>query len=214
MVNMKKRKKIKKDPKTELYITAESQQGLFTAKQAEKAGFVPNNHAYHVNTGSWIREERGVYRLALFPISREQQLVTYALWSHNRKGEPQGVYSHETALSIYELSDVMPSKLHMSVPRRFRRSSDTPEILILHHNDLSKKDIKQSRGFLITTPIKTIQDIIETQTTSFEIIEQAILEALKRGLVLRSEIKNLLQTIKVSPEITQELKHIFDKKVA
>src|SRR5207244_1021307 len=91
-----------------LFQTAEPQQGLFTAQQAEEAGYLRTNHVYHVKTGDWIREERGIYRLALFPQTRDQQRTTYALWSKNRKGEIQGVYSHETALAHYELSDVNP----------------------------------------------------------------------------------------------------------
>ena len=33
--------------------------------------------------------------------------------SRNRAGEPVGVYSHETVLSIHDLADANPSKLHM-----------------------------------------------------------------------------------------------------
>ena len=40
--------------------------------------------------------------------------MVWQLWSRNRQGEPQGVFSHATALSLHELSDVMPAKLHMS----------------------------------------------------------------------------------------------------
>ena len=60
------------------------------------------------------------------------ELVTYALWSQNRRGEVQGVYSHETALAHYELTDLNPSKLHMTVPKGFRRNSELPGILDLH----------------------------------------------------------------------------------
>jgi predicted transcriptional regulator of viral defense system len=45
------------------------------------------------------------------------------LWSKNREGVSQGVYRHETALSLHDLTDLMPSKLHMTVPKSFRRSA-------------------------------------------------------------------------------------------
>ena len=57
----------------DLFELANDQQGLFTAKQAEQVGFVSNNHSYHVKTGNWIREGRGLYRLAHFPKSPEEQ---------------------------------------------------------------------------------------------------------------------------------------------
>jgi predicted transcriptional regulator of viral defense system len=84
----------------------------FTTKQAGDAGYQPGSQAHHVKSGNWVRAERGIYRLTRFPQSSEEQLVIYALWSRNRAGEPEGVYSHQTALSIHELSDLNPAKLH------------------------------------------------------------------------------------------------------
>ena len=109
-----------------LFEIAEGQQGYFTAKQATGAGYQLGSQAHHVKSGNWVRVERGIYRLARFPQSAEEQLVIYALWSRNRAGTPEGVYSHQTALSIHELSDVNPGKLHMTVPAAFRRRAETP----------------------------------------------------------------------------------------
>jgi len=97
------------------FDTAVAQQGYFTASQAHSAGFDDNVHSYHVQKGNWIREWCGIYRLARFPESNDSHLVLWALWSRNRNGEIQGVYSHETALSLYDISDVNPAKLHMTV---------------------------------------------------------------------------------------------------
>ena len=58
-----------KEAARRLYEIAESQQGFFTAKQAIRAGFAEKVHAYHVKAGNWIREHRGIYRLAEFPRS-------------------------------------------------------------------------------------------------------------------------------------------------
>ena len=59
----------------------------------------------------------------------------------------EGVYSHQTALSLYDLSDLNPAKLHMTVPTHFRRSSEIPAILVLHHADLPDEDIQTAQGF-------------------------------------------------------------------
>jgi predicted transcriptional regulator of viral defense system len=101
-----------------LHEVAQSQQGFFTTKQAIRSGFAEKTHSYHVNAGNWIREHRGIYRLADFPTAERPDLMLWYLWSQNRQELPQGVYSHDTALSLHELSDIMPSKLHMTVTRR------------------------------------------------------------------------------------------------
>jgi hypothetical protein len=69
-----------------LFEIAEGQKGFFTTKQAKAAGFAENTHPYHVQVGNWIREHRGIYRLALFPIVEHPDLVKWALWSRNRNG--------------------------------------------------------------------------------------------------------------------------------
>lgn len=193
----------------DLFELANNQQGLFTAKQAEQAGFVSNNHSYHVKAGHWIREGRGLYRLAFFPKSSEEQKVIYSLWSQNRNGEIQGVYSHETALSHYEISDINPSKLHMTVPKSFRRNSKIPKILKLHQADLTKEMIQESRGFLVTKIGRTISDAIQCGWIPFDIVRQAILEAYQKGLMQKWEIESTLNHVQVSQEIHTQLQKII-----
>jgi predicted transcriptional regulator of viral defense system len=183
------------DKNRKLFEIAEAQQGLFTAKQAEEAGFINTNHVYHVKAGHWIRMERGIYRLSLFPFSPDQHLVMYALWSRNREGKIEGTYSHETALNFFELSDVNPPKIHMTVPTDFRRSSHVPKVIKLYFADLTKEDFKKSRGFYVTSPLRTLQDVIQIQNISFEFIEQAIKQALDKGLIRRTELKTLSSKI-------------------
>src|SRR5579862_7166316 len=115
-----------------LFDLAEQQQGYFTTKQAKAAGFAENTHPYHVQAGNWIREHRGIYRLSSFPQGERPDLMLWSLWSRNRGEVAQGVYSHQTALSVHDLSEVMPAKLHMTVPKSFRRNSEIPRVLVLH----------------------------------------------------------------------------------
>src|ERR1700720_1112631 len=166
-----------------LFEVAEQQQGFFTTKQAKAAGFAENTHPYHVQVGNWTREHRGIYRLALFPTTDRPELVLWALWSRNRNEEVEGVYSHQTALSLYELSDLSPSKLHMTVPTDFRRNSEIPGILRLHYADLPKSDVTTSQGYRFTRPLRTILDLIDAGTVEERFIRQGLREALHRGLI-------------------------------
>ena len=171
-----------------LFEFAEQQQGFFTTKQAKAAGFAENTHPYHVQAGNWLREHRGIYRLALFPASDRPDLVLWALWSRNRNEEVEGIYSHDTALSLHDLSDLNPAKLHMTVPTRFRRNSEIPAILVLHYADLPEDDVQTAQGYRFARPLRTILDLIEAGTVARNFIRQALRQAVDRGLITRQQI--------------------------
>jgi len=172
-----------KETEKRLYETAQAQQGYFTTKQATRAGFAEKTHAYHIRVGNWIREHRGIYRLAEFPTTERPDLMVWYLWSRNRQEVPEGTYSHDTALSLHELSDIMPSKLHMTVPRHFRRNSRIPEILVLHKANLSEGDIQDMHGARVTRPLRTILDLLESGHIDRNLIRQAIDDGMRRGLI-------------------------------
>lgn len=175
---------------SKLFRIAEIQQGYFTAKQAIACGYVTQNHRYHVLAGTWIRELRGIYRLARFPLSPDGQYVLWSLWSRNRREIPQGIFSHQTALSIHELSDVMPAKLHLTVPPGFRRNSAQPKVICLHGAIISACDVEQRPGFMVARSLRTIIDLLKEGTESLDHLCQALQQAMARGLVTRLEISN------------------------
>ena len=178
-------------PLTPCSRPSRGQQGYFTSKQAAEVGFRLGSQAYHVKAGNWLRVERGIYRLARFPRSMEEQYVIYSLWSRNRAGKPVGVYSHETALSIHELSDANPSKLHMTVPPNFRRTAPTPKTLVLHIASLDEREIDSRQGFAVTRPIRAVADVAALGLQDFA--EQALREGTKRGVITRQQVLDLRQ---------------------
>ena len=101
------------------------------------------------------------------------------------------MYSHQTALSLYDLSDLNPAKLHMTVPTDFRRNSEIPGILVLHYADLPESDVQAAQGFKFTRPLRTILDLIEAGTVERNFIRQALRQALDRGLITRQQIRNV-----------------------
>ena len=138
--------------------------------------------------------ERGIYRLARFPRSAEEQLVLYSLWSRNRAGRPEGVYSHQTALSIHELSDVNPVRLHMTVPQAFRRTAKVPKVLVLHGADLGQNEIEQRLGFAVVRPFRAIVQVAIEGAASPDIVEQALADGRRRGLITLRDIEDCLST--------------------
>jgi predicted transcriptional regulator of viral defense system len=183
-----------------LFEIADRQGGYFTSQQAESCGFSRSNFHFKLQSGEWLREQRGIYRLAQYPVSDRPELALWSLWSRDKTGHPQGVWSHETALDIHELGDVMPSKMHMSVPMRFRKRIEIPKILRLHFIDLIEADIETRQGFRVTTPLRTLLDVIEEGVVSQEHLVKAIQDAIQRGLISHRQLIQTPQLLKFKNE--------------
>ena len=188
------------DKESILLEIAEGQQGYFTSRQAEECGFSRANFHRKLQSGKWCKEEVwGAYRLANYPPTPRPELALWTLWSADGKGNPQGVWTHETALEIHGLSDVAPAKLHMSVPRNFRKSGEVPSNLCLHFVDeIPPSDIETRQGYRVTTPLRTLADVIQEGATQNEQIELAILDlavqkSLTKGLATIQEMESLQQ---------------------
>jgi predicted transcriptional regulator of viral defense system len=188
-----------------LFQIADTQRGYFTSRQAVEAGVRSTNHAYHVRAGNWLRQWRGVYRLTEYPFHEDEHYALWAVWSMSRKGEMLGVFSHETALSMHELSDVNPARIHMTVPRGFRRHSEIPPVLCLHFSSLRPVDREDRGAYKVTSVARTIADLVRTRTVSTGIIAQAVNEGLQSGKLTRERLARLKAMPLVGPRLDRML---------
>ena len=159
-----------------LYNLAEDRMGYFTAAQAAAAGVSPMALVMMAKRGTLERPTTGVYRLADFPVHPLAQYMQASLWPYRR----QGVLSHETALSLYDLSDVSPARVHITVPADFRIQRQIPGYLVIHHGELPGEDVARLEGMPITTPARTIRDCISVSVGP-ALIRQAIDEGRRGG---------------------------------
>lgn len=166
--------------KQKLFETAVLQQGYFSAQQAVQAGFSYRMHSHYKQAGQWLEIDRGVFRLAQFPNSPDEDYVRLSLWSRDREGKPQAVISHDSALAIHGLSDVMTSKIHFTVPSTFRKK--TPKGCVVHKGIVSADEKELREGFFVTKPLRTIIDSAETNL-SIDYLEQAIRESCDKGML-------------------------------
>jgi predicted transcriptional regulator of viral defense system len=164
---------------TALYELAEQQAGYFTARQARQAGFSRSLLAYHLRTGRFERVRPRIYRLGQFPASQHEDL--YVAWL---QAGPEAVISHDTALALCELSDLLPGEIHVTVPRS---SSRRREGLRLHTKRLAQEEVTQYEGLPVTTVLRTLIDVAAAGLAD-EQVRQAIREALRRGLVTRESL--------------------------
>lgn len=160
-----------------LFDVSQAQAGYFTTKQAAHAGYSPQLLAYY--RGDRVeRVRRGIYRLVHFPSSDHEDLVVFWLWS-----EQEGVFSHETALALHDLSDILPSRIHLTLPASWRhRRLRVPTGLVLHFADLGDGDRSSFDAVPVTGPLQTLSDCIETHVEP-RLVEQAIRQARRRGLI-------------------------------
>ena len=169
----------KKPDFSRLYQIAEAQAGYFTAKQAHEAGYSRERLSDLTAREQFTRVQRGIYRLSHFPASRFEDLFIAFL----RTG-PDSVISYDTALAVYDLSDVLPAEIHVIMPRTGSRRR---EGIRLHTNRIEIDEITRREGLPITTPSRTIADVI-TNGLESDLVRQAVEEAIKKGLVTRAQL--------------------------
>lgn len=166
-----------------LFEIAVAQDGMFTTQQAAEAGYSPQLLAHHLRAGRMVRMRRGVYRLVHFPAGEHEELTVVWLWS-----ERIGVFSHETALSLHDLSDVLPSRVHLTLPPSWRRRRlRTPEGVVLHYRDVPDAERRWFGPVPVTSPVRTLEDCAEDHLAP-DLLRQAALQALGRGLVDRDQL--------------------------
>jgi predicted transcriptional regulator of viral defense system len=169
----------KNDPFAVLMNIAQDQQGYFTTKQAIEAGYADNTHPYHVRTGNWERVGRGIYRLTHLPPPEDGEMMAWLLWSRGRDEKPVAVMSHQTALSLFELGDFNPAKIHMIVPPAFRRNTRPSKAVVLHRAGLTPAELTHLRGLTVCRPLRALVDLAAANPESVGELHPVAVEARK-----------------------------------
>lgn len=172
--------------KNELRELSVEQAGYFSLSQARDCGISKQLLQYMISIGEVVKELRGLYRWAHYPTSEEDELILFWLWSNC-----EGIYTHETALFLYQLSDLLPVHIHMTLPLSWRRKRlKLPGPLKLHYASIQEEDKAWFGSVQITKPLKTIADCAR-EHLSPEWLSQAITEALERGLFTMRQLRLL-----------------------
>lgn len=169
-----------------LYQLAESQAGYFTTAQALASRMNRSTLRHHARPGGrYEHVSRGLYRLHHFPTSAHEEVVAAGL---QLRGTGADV-SHESALAMYELSDVIPSAIHFSLPRSKRGQRPRPGIQ-LHTSERppGRSEVREIAGLPVTSPERTIVDCLEAGT-QLDQIELAVGQALDRGLTTTNRLR-------------------------
>ncbi|WP_263352741.1 type IV toxin-antitoxin system AbiEi family antitoxin domain-containing protein [Acidicapsa acidisoli] len=178
----------------ELFALAEVQDGLFTSKEARSLGIQDSVLVRLRQRGRLERMSRGVYRIAHYPAERFAQYREAILWGQASNGPERIALSHETALLLYGISDVNPSRVNLTVPVSARMRRVHPKWIAIHRANLATEDIQQYEGMPVTTVERSILDVLTT-TRRTDVAHQAITDALRKGLLNTTQARVLRQRI-------------------
>ena len=162
-----------------LYEIAAEQHGYFTARQARACGFSARLLAHHIARGRYERIRWGLYRLREYPTGPHDEVM--AAWL--AVGKHLAVVSHDSALDLLGLSDVIPDAVHLTVPRARRKFRPLPGTVVhTTTRPLRPGDVTEREGIRLTAPARTILDAAQDGTGP-EQIELAVHQAAERGLI-------------------------------
>jgi predicted transcriptional regulator of viral defense system len=166
-----------------LFEVAAAQEGHFTTAQATEAGYYPQLLAKYLRNERIVRVRRGVYRLVHFPAGEHEDLVAVWLWT-----ERAGVFSHETALALHGLSDVLPARVHVTLPASWKnRRLRVPKGVVLHFAAVGDPERTWVGAVQVTTVARTLLDCA-TARVAPDLVRDAFEEAADRGLVDRESL--------------------------
>jgi len=169
-----------------LFDFALGQDGHFTTKQAADAGYSPQLLIKHIKSGRIVRVMRSVYRVVHFPAGEHEDMTTLWLWA-----ERVGVFSHETALFLHQLSDVLPHQAHLTLPTQWaKRRLRIPKGLVLYYAEVSKRERVEMGAIPVTTVPRTLLDCVAAHVSP-ELTEQAVHQARTRGQIDKNETQFL-----------------------
>jgi len=145
------------------------QHGFVTAAQAVADGVPRTELPRLAARGRLERVAHGVYRVPQVPATAHDNWALAVLWT----GVPEACLSHETALAAWDVSDINPDRIHLTVGARRRLRRAGGESYMIHQRDLDPQLRTHWDAIPITTLPTTIADCIAYGTPTY-LIRQAL----------------------------------------
>lgn len=158
------------------------QGGYFTAAQARTHGASRQLIEHHVRRGRFERVRRGLYRVHGFP--RDEHDDMREAWM--AVGAREALLSHQSALALLGLSDVIPDMVHLLVPRRRRGLRRPPGVVLHTHLDTEAVPTVWRDGLPLSAPARTLADLADILQP--EQLQLAVRQTLRGGLATASQL--------------------------
>jgi len=190
---------MKHENEHKLYQIAEDQGGYFHLSQAREIGLNHQQIYREVKRGRIEQHGGGLFRFSLFPNQKHDEIHASLV-----KAGKRAVVGFESALSVYDLSDLIPAEIHLILPRK---SSRRRPGIRMHTVKLAPEDITNYEGFRITTVARTIADIVFSHTEKDQ-VSLAIRQSIERGMTTDQEI--LQQAEKRTKRVYSEIANLLE----
>jgi len=162
---------------------AEASGGYFTRSDAHAAKYNDVGLEALVAQGRVEPCSSEVFRVVPYPPSEHEDLIF--LWLQSDR---KAVFSHETALALHGLSDILPTRRHILVPDDWdAHSRRLPIDVDIYRAAVPEVDITWRGGVPVTKPLRTVKDCIAADVPD-EIVDQAISEGIERGMFEAADV--------------------------
>ncbi|HEX5308057.1 MAG TPA: type IV toxin-antitoxin system AbiEi family antitoxin domain-containing protein [Solirubrobacteraceae bacterium] len=170
----------------ELAELAGEQFGLVTLADARTVGYAPEYMSRLVARGQLQRVSSGVYRVPFLAGGELAPYMAAALWPQRARG----VLSHETALDLWDVSDVNPDKIHVTVPAAHRPQRAVPAAYAIHREDLAPDDVTAIEGVPVVRLATAIRQCA-SEHLGADLLDQALRHGRARGLLSAEQARRL-----------------------
>lgn len=170
---------------------AADQAGLVTARQADAEGITGVRLVQLQHRGRLERISRGLYRFPTWPNEELQQYHQAVLWPQAHRSLEYALVSHASAAELYNLTQLNPAVVHVTVPRKARIAREVPSWLRLHFEDVVDEDRTYERGAPTVTIPKAIEQIA---SYGIDVVHRAVSEARERRLLREDELERLVRS--------------------
>jgi predicted transcriptional regulator of viral defense system len=166
-----------------LEAEAYQQGGYFDASQARAHGVSRQLLDHHLSRGRFERVRRGLYRVQGFPTTQHGDMRE--AWM--AVGSADALLSHDSALALLDLSDIIPDAVHLLVPRRRRGLRRPPGVIVHTHPDSEEVATVWRDGLPLTAPVRTLLDVADRIQP--EQLSMAVRQGLRRGLLTADQLQ-------------------------
>ena len=156
---------------------AGEQHGFVRAGDAEAVGVNPATLRKLAAEGRLEHRGWGLYRLATMPVTANDEYHEAVLWL-----KQPGVISGEAALALWDLADVNPRRIEVTIPPTYNPRRAGAQRYKFIRRALAPGDTDEVDNIPVVSPRVAIRDAIKTGLAG-HLIDQAITTARRRELI-------------------------------